>query len=208
MIKINVVSLQYKNNNTFKCNKITYNVNYSYKIKKVANGLIYFDNASALPVDTVRKNFIYNNCQTCHSLQGSSIHEKITIFDWNFEPCVTRKWLWVAITRATYLDNVAFYEYTKAILDNYIDMKIKHYKEQDKKAGRDISYSYVNKAWFMNNFKSNCVSCGCSLGYEIENGKVITSLTANRKHNDDGHNDINDIKENINKHNINKHNMT
>ena len=70
-------------------------------------------------------------------------------------------------------------------------MKIKHYKEQDKKAGRDISYSYVNKAWFMNNFKSNCVSCGCSLGYEIENGKVITSLTANRKHNDDGHNMIN-----------------
>ena len=96
------------------------------------------DNDSAVPIDTVRQNFIYNNCQTCHSLQGSSINEKITIFDWNFEPCVTRKWLWVAITRATYLDNVAFYEYTekpeeKAILDDYIEMKSKHYKEQDKK---------------------------------------------------------------------------
>ena len=60
--------------------------------------------------------------------------------------------------------NVAFYEYTekpeeKAILDAYIEMKIKHYKEQDKKkADRDICCNYVREEWFMNHFKSNVLN--------------------------------------------------
>ena len=181
----------------FTCNKHVFHVNYSYTIKKIANGLIYFDKDKVpVPVDVVRKNFIYNSCQTCHSLQGSSINEKITIFDWNFE-LVSRKWVWVAVTRATYLDNVSFYEYTeptmdKKMLDDYIKMKIDHYKSQDVKAKRAISYNYIDKQWFLQHFKSNCVSCGCSLGYDIEDGRLKCNLTANRLNNDEDHH-----KENI-----------
>jgi hypothetical protein len=82
----------------FTCNKHVFHVNYTYTIKKIAKGLIYFDKDKVpVPVDVVRKNFIDNSCQTCHSLQGSSIKTKITIFDWNFE-LVSRKWVWVAVT--------------------------------------------------------------------------------------------------------------
>ena len=52
--------------------------------------------------DVIKKHFIHSYCRTCHSFQGSSIDEKITIFDWKFF-FVNRKWIYTAVTRATEL---------------------------------------------------------------------------------------------------------
>ena len=60
-----------------------------------------------LNLKQIENNFIHSYCNTCYSLQGSSIKKPITIHEWNFKH-VSRKWLYTAITRATELDNVYF----------------------------------------------------------------------------------------------------
>ena len=60
-----------------------------------------------LNLKQIENNFIHSYCNTCHSLQGSSIKKPITIHEWNFKH-VSRKWLYTSITRATELDNVYF----------------------------------------------------------------------------------------------------
>ena len=51
--------------------------------------------------------FKHSYCFTCHSRQGSTIKEPITIHQWDFK-YVSRKWLYKAITRTTELNNVYF----------------------------------------------------------------------------------------------------
>ena len=70
----------------------------------------------------IKNNFIYNYCMTYHSLQGSSVNESITIFDYKFKN-VNRNWLYVAVTRATDLNNVYFYNYKEDndLYDNLIN---------------------------------------------------------------------------------------
>ena len=71
---------------------------------------VYFD----LPLDTIRTHFIYSYCRTGHSLQGVTIKDKITIFDWRFlqqqDQLKLRKWIYVAVTRATSLDNALIFK--------------------------------------------------------------------------------------------------
>ena len=57
--------------------------------------------------NTADRYFIHSYCRTCHSFQGSSIDDKITILDWRFK-FVNRKWLYTAVTRATELKNLYF----------------------------------------------------------------------------------------------------
>ena len=81
---------------------------------------------------------------------GSSIDEAITIFDWKFVH-VDRKWIYTAITRATGLRKVYFYEYdenqeNKEHMMQYLQRKVDRYKGQDKKAKRPIDDgSYITK---------------------------------------------------------------
>ncbi len=62
--------------------------------------MITLSNAMTLPVSLIKNNFVHNYCKTCHSVQGSTIEEAITIFDHKFA-YFTRKWLYTAVTRAT-----------------------------------------------------------------------------------------------------------
>ena len=94
-----------------------------------------------MSIETVHKQFILNYCKTCHSLQGSSIKGKITIFDWNLW-CSTREWLYTAITRATDFKNVSFYDggagdITEQLLERYLQ-KLFKYRKQDRDGGRAI----------------------------------------------------------------------
>ena len=75
--------------------------------------MITLSNAMTLPIHLIKKNFVHNYCRTCHSFQGSSIDEAITIFDHKFA-YVNRKWLYTAITRATKLKQVYFYDYDES----------------------------------------------------------------------------------------------
>ena len=119
-------------------------------------------------------------------MQGSSIDEAITIFDWN-RFFVDRTWIYTAITRATDFKNVAFYkgqkdDYDARVLRRYLGFKIESYKEQDIKAGRSIDDdNFVDCNWFINQVGKSCSRCGDCFKFDISHGKVTDcNLTANR----------------------------
>jgi hypothetical protein len=141
-----------------------------------------------VPIDTLRKNFIHAYCRTCHSFQGTSLDERLTIFDWRFAH-VNRKWLYTAVTRATELKNVLFYDYDEnaekdGAMLQYFARKVDRYKQQDKKAKREIREdNYVNTEWLLGCLGKSCSECGDALVYE----RGMSNLTANRIDNSLGH---------------------
>ena len=68
------------------------------------------DPAMTLPINLIKKDFVHYYCRTCHSFQGSTIEDAIAIFDHKFA-YATRKWLYNAVTKATDLKKVFFYDY-------------------------------------------------------------------------------------------------
>ena len=62
----------------------------------------------AVEVAKIRSNFIFAYCSTCHSAQGSSIDDTITMFDYNhFLIKNYPEWIWTAITRCRDLNKAA-----------------------------------------------------------------------------------------------------
>jgi hypothetical protein len=144
-----------------------------------------------LSISKIRSNFIFSYCVTCHSYQGSSIDESMTIFDYKYH-FVDRKWLWTAITRATDLNNVWFYEYTEKPeninnIKSYLSKKIEGYKLQDTKANRIISNNYVTVDWLMNCINKRCDHCGCNLELNLDSGYPCSNITAQRVDNSLSH---------------------
>ena len=185
-----------------------FNVNFNYKIVHIgSDGIFTLKNVKteilqSLSVDKIRSNFIFAYCSTCHSAQGSSIDDTITIFDYNhFLVKNYPEWIWTAITRCRDLNKVKFYKYTKDIDDvfnqkcimSYFERKILNYKEQDRKAKRTIpKEGYVNAQWFLNNITNQCNYCGCGFSMDIKNGNIMTNLAAQRKSNELSH-ELNNI---------------
>ena len=58
--------------------KITFNVNYEYKITEVKEQSLILDGGVEIPLGVARANFILGHCKTCHSFQGSSIDKPVT----------------------------------------------------------------------------------------------------------------------------------
>ena len=85
-----------------KSNSYEFQVNFIYKISNIIENMVVLEDehrkiVQHLPLDMLRKHFIFNHCFTCHSVQVSSIEGGITIFDYNH--CLAnRNWLWTAIT--------------------------------------------------------------------------------------------------------------
>jgi hypothetical protein len=146
------------------------------------------DTTYTLPIRTIRSNFIYSYCGTCHSYQGSSIDEALTIFGYKHYHA-TRKWLWTAITRATDLNMVMFYEYEESEeeenkkmkkLKTYFQKKVDRYKAQDKQAKRPLSKDYVNVDWLMKCVGVPCSNCQCCLEYDFDADAVSSNISAQR----------------------------
>ena len=62
-------------------------VNFECSIEAVKAGSLVIKElhstiALELKLEVIKKHFIHSYCRTCHSFQGSSIDDKITIFDW------------------------------------------------------------------------------------------------------------------------------
>ena len=116
----------------------------------------------SLEIDKVRKNFIFAWCSTCHSAQGSSINDEITIFEYNYLFVRNYKeWLWTALTGCRDLKK-GFFKYnknntsdefnTKCII-SYYDRKIENHRVQDRTAKRTIpKEGDVNTQWLLDNF--------------------------------------------------------
>ena len=130
----------------------TFNVNYEYMITPIDKGNINLrydeDIHLNIPIQMVKDNFIYNYCKTCHSFQGSSVDGHMIIFDWKFKH-VDRKWIYTACTRATNMAKALFYRYEEEqeqeeLLDKFLEAKVEGYKQQDRKANRDVDTdSYI-----------------------------------------------------------------
>ena len=89
-----------------------------------------------------RTNFSYSHAHTCHSLQGSTATEGITLLDLD---CwfVTREWFYTALTRADDLDKIFFFDGdlgSRAIKENEFLLKLRSriqgHRYADEKAGR------------------------------------------------------------------------
>lgn len=94
----------------------------------------------------VKKLFIYDHANTCHSLQGMSAEGGISLFDvdaW----CVSREWVYTALTRTTDLDAVFFWDPAAGTVSGLpvvlrsdfrqaMETKLAGYMAQDTAAGR------------------------------------------------------------------------
>ena len=115
-------------------------VNYEYEITEVKDKTLILQDIACdknyeIKIADVRKKCIFSYCSTCHSAQGQTLDERITIYDWRFY-FISREWLWTAVTRATSLDNVYFYEYAEDefntdLITSHFKRKVENYKEQD-----------------------------------------------------------------------------
>ena len=92
-----------------------FNVNFQYDIVNVFHRALLLKNVKdgklhPLPLDYARSFFIFASCCTCHSEQGCSVDDEITIFDYNhFLVKNYPEWLWTAITRTRDLSKLKFF---------------------------------------------------------------------------------------------------
>ena len=139
-----------------------------------------------VPLKTIRSHFAFSYCGTAHSQQGAGIDSTITIIDYKHFS-ITAEWLWVAITRATELDNVYFYDYTideelnRKLTQSYFSRKIKGYASQDREAKREIDKNkYLNVDWLMDSVNKPCNRCHCDLCVNFDVGNSSSNITAQR----------------------------
>ena len=169
-------------------------VNYEYEITDVKDKTLMLQDIAGdqkFEVKTVdaRKRFIFNYCSTCHSAQGQSIDESITISDWKFA-FISREWLWTAVTRATELDIVYFYKYAEGefntdLITSYFKRKVEAYREQDRtrtndKLPKDIIKKYVTAEWLMECVNKCCPICNNELYTHFKDGNAYTNISADR----------------------------
>ena len=136
------------------------------------------------------KNFSYPYAFTGHSLQGDTIDKSIVIFDTEFEH-VSRKWLYVALTRSSDLNNVYVYlgkVVTKLSVTD-IENKIVGYIRQDISAHRGYNESkFVNIEWVIKQSKLQMHRCSCcNEVMNLSNDGGMLDWTIDRTNNDLGH---------------------
>jgi len=191
----------------FKHNKSKFFRNYMYKIMDID-----YDNdiwtvlepvsnqTSELPyTKDILMKFTLPYAQTCHSVQGLSISEPITIFDCN-TPYVDINFIWTAITRCRDLNNVTVFIHSDkevlklndAKIKQYHSLKIDSYKNQDRKAKRKvIEKEYINHDWIIRKLreKNDCPYCHCTLytilhdSNQIDSNISIDRIDSNLPHN-------------------------
>ena len=124
-------------------------------------------NAMEVEIDKVQKTFYLNYCSTIHRVQGDTIKQAFTIWDWN-HPCMSRKAKYTAMSRATCCENISIVG--KYEEDDYNDKKIQEklnsYILSDKEKGfdNDLTIEKVKKLIMKQN--GTCNICNCDLKFE------------------------------------------
>jgi len=179
-----------------KTKEFKFNKNQEYSITKIdkKNNNIYIED-QCFKRETVENYFTLNYVYTCHSAQGITIDDKYLISDYKFE-YVNLKWLYTAITRSTDLNNIYFFtefiQTDKIKIKQHIKKMIINYKEQDKKALRELDdKKYITYEWIIKKIKkqnSLCYYCGNMIDIDIHNKlNNDEKLTIDRKINDISH---------------------
>jgi len=164
-----------------KIGNITINKSYVYKIIKVdGNNISILDEAINeeynFKRDIIDKHFIYGYARTVYSVQGKSIKDKVIIHQTNHGHA-TKKWLYVALSRATDLNNIYIYKGNNELINEeaintYFNKKVEGYIKQDLEKGRKINKTkYITADWL----KANCLDKQCFHCKEILELKEITA---------------------------------
>ena len=177
-----------------------FNANIRYKILCINSWGITIENIKdkkkyTLTEELLNKHFRYGYCATCHSCQGASINNNITIHEWDRSYLVSREWVWTSLTRARDFNKVAFFKNEKAeekmeqqLLINYLKNKIEGYKKQDLKAGRALNEdNFVDVNFCMERLKGTCQKCGGDFHIEIKKGALSSNFTCQRVDNNFSH---------------------
>ena len=180
------------------------NINLRYRITKIEDdelgkqitlqNIARQEDEFMLSEPIVDKNFIYPYCATCHSSQGSSVKESITIHEWDL-PITSREWIWTALTRCVDFRKVKFYcnpdfdkQMDKNMIMRYFKNKVENYKIQDRRAQREINEEeYISAEWCLSQFRARCQKCNTSFNFETKKGKLCSNFTAQRLCNDTAH---------------------
>ena len=175
-----------------KTNGKKFNVNIKYEIVSIDGDKFILKNVGigeeqGIVRKLLQKKIIYAYCYTCHSKQGCSVDDDIVIYDWN-KWHVEREWFYTCVTRATDLNRVTFFKYeddedtiSRNDVENYFRKKVASYKEQDKRAGRDIEGDdYVDVEFLMGMMNTNCECCGEVLTIDIDNGNIVSNISCQR----------------------------
>ena len=161
------------------------NQNIRYVIKNIEGGKLSLQNITnehdvfSLNVEQVDDKFIYSHCATCHSCQGSSVKESIAIHEWDTFRA-SREWVWTALTRCVDFRKVKFYrnkDFDKVMEENmfkrYFENKIEGYKNQDRKAGREINEDkYIDVEWCLNRMKGTYQNCNTWFDFKRHHGRI------------------------------------
>ena len=191
-------------------NKIsTLHVNYSYVIEEINidNNYfiirdeneneeyefdIFYSNRKDEQICFLTKHFKLPYCSTCHSSQGDTIDEAITIFDCN-SPYVDKNYIYTALTRVTNLNNVTIFNHSNdeikglnyCKLLQYFKIKIIGYKHQDRIAKRNYNekeYITYKELWVQ--YKSQKCCTYCHVPFELKltkENKIHSNITVDRK---------------------------
>lgn len=150
------------------------------------------------------KFFCVNYCSTTHKVQGETIQEEFTVWDWS-KMC--KKLKYTAMSRAKKPEQINFMTYSKKDndynLDKNIEKKIKGHVEYDteKSFDTDIDVDYIKNLIVKQNYtcfhcnenvKVNCFQSGDVKQFSIDRKKdnvghvkgniIIACLECNRKH--------------------------
>ena len=181
----------------FKIGKVSFNTNIAYKIVSLdENNAIIEDivenNTFKITLACLNKNFKLPYCMTVDSAQGTTIPEKITIFNVG-SAFVNAKYLWTMITRATSFENVTIFKHSADELTRWgygylavnFSQKIPAYKEQDAFANRIYNDNdYITPKWFIDCLQESLHCKYCAKLFTVDD---ITTITANRIDNSIAH---------------------
>lgn len=166
-----------------------------------------------LDIDFIDKFFSLPFSSTIFSIQGLTINEPITIFDYG-NVYTNKNYLWTCITRVKKFEDINIFIHHETqnnfLLKSRINLfwknKIYGYKIQDKKNNFDINTDdYINLEWInntFNNINKNCIYCKEFLYITFDNNnKIVSNIVLDRKNNNLYHsiNNINFICINCNR---------
>ena len=173
--------------------------NYSYILedinKKTFTVIEPVDNIEITLEIKLLNHFKLPYCLTCHSVQGLSIDDIVTLFDCN-TAYVDRNFVWTSITRVRDLDNITYFEHSHeevqrlsdAKLMQYLKLKIEGYKKQDIEAKRTIDKEkYIDDDWLFKQIEKNKNCPLCHSNYYIaldDENNVRCNISVDRLNND------------------------
>ena len=115
-----------------------------------------------VPIDDFKNNFYLNYCCTTHKMQGETLAENFTIYDWNK---MDKKLRYTALSRAkkpdqVHISNIQVPRRPDTFVRN-INKKLKGYKQQDQKNKLKNNIKVEDVRALFQVQQGECKQCGC-----------------------------------------------